>query len=131
MGTFCILIIRCYFFVLCYFDVLYLSEEWFYHESNPKVHEAPNERQWVLHIDNKRMPIIQETPVSPFPNDAKFGISWRLQTPLDFTCTKLCICTGARLFLYILSSIAIQIKQVIINLSWMNQSLKTHALTTL
>lgn len=66
----------------------------------------------VLHIDNKRMPIIQETPVSPFPNDAKFGISWRLQTPLDFTCTKLGVCTGTRLFL---SSIAIQIKQVIIS----------------
>lgn len=66
----------------------------------------------VLHIDNKRMPIIQETPVFPFPNDAKFGISWRLQTPLDFTCTKLGVCTGTRLFL---SSIAIQIKQVIIS----------------
>lgn len=45
------------------------------------------------------MPIIQETPVFPFPNDAKFGISWRLQTPLDFTCTKLGVCTGTRLFL--------------------------------
>lgn len=58
------------------------------------------------------MPNIQETPVFPFPNDAKFGISWRLQTPLDFTCTKLGVCTGTRLFL---SSIAIQIKQVIIS----------------